>query len=204
MKLTCYSRPDKPWRKAVQKRGAPETARSTLPLAEPLAVHGGSECHVTPPDVAARMVGYLGPVVDGAVLEPEAGTGNLVEALFEAGYSRHQVTAVELVDGLADAVVKRFSGEVPISPYRQCFLEFAAKTAVNVRFSRVVMNPPFRQVKKHMAAALKLLDAGDGEAVLVALVPITYEHADAETLETLPSDTFALAKVNTKIIRITR
>jgi hypothetical protein len=41
-------------------------------------------------------------------------------------------------------------------------------------------------------------------ATLVALVPITFQHDDAETLETLPPDTFATAKVHTKIIRIER
>ena len=32
----------------------------------------------------------------------------------------------------------------------------------------------------------------------------TFVHPDAETLEILPADTFATAKVNTKIIRITK
>lgn len=39
-------------------------------------------------------------------------------------------------------------------------------------------------------------------ATLVALVPITFQHPDAEHLETLPPDTFSTAKVHTKIIRI--
>ena len=37
---------------------------------------------------------------------------------------------------------------------------------------------------------------------LVALVPITFQHDEAETLENLSNDTFSAAKVNTKIIRI--
>jgi hypothetical protein len=41
-------------------------------------------------------------------------------------------------------------------------------------------------------------------ATLVALVPVTFSHDEAETLETLPSDTFATAKVFTKIIRVRR
>ncbi|MNE94482.1 hypothetical protein D3C80_1924490 [compost metagenome] len=68
------------------------------------------------------------------------------------------------------------------------------------------MNPPFREVKKHMNAALSLMGQGGHmeAAVLVALVPVTYNHDDAETLEYLPATTFANAKVNTKIIRIFR
>jgi hypothetical protein len=54
-----------------------------------------------------------------------------------------------------------------------------------------------------MAAALSMLCRGahDG-ASLVALVPVTYQHPDAEELETLPNDTFASAKVYTKIVRL--
>lgn len=62
------------------------------------------------------------------------------------------------------------------------------------------MNPPFSDVRKHVAAALALLAPG---GALVALVPVTFQHDRAETLETLPDDTFSTARVNTKIIRIT-
>lgn len=41
-------------------------------------------------------------------------------------------------------------------------------------------------------------------ATLVALVPVTFEHPEAEHLETLPPDTFSTARVHTKIIRIRR
>ncbi|WP_298966662.1 hypothetical protein [uncultured Roseibium sp.] len=68
------------------------------------------------------------------------------------------------------------------------------------------MNPPFSQVRKHIKAALSLLgrNGHDEPAVLVALVPITYEHEDAETLETLPEDTFSTCTIRTKIIRIVK
>ena len=65
------------------------------------------------------------------------------------------------------------------------------------------MNPPFRELRKHVAAALSLLGRGGHDAAtLVALVPVTFEHPDAEHLETLPPDTFSPARVHTKIIRI--
>ena len=67
------------------------------------------------------------------------------------------------------------------------------------------MNPPFRNSKNHLSAALELLGhAGHDSAILVALVPITFEHDEAELIETLPNDTFSTAAVNTKIIRIVR
>jgi hypothetical protein len=66
------------------------------------------------------------------------------------------------------------------------------------------MNPPFREVRKHIAAARDLMGPhGHGEApTLVALVPITFQTDGMETLEHLPDDTFDTAKVRTKIIRI--
>ena len=79
-----------------------------------------------------------------------------------------------------------------------CFLEYA-KTSE--RYSQIIMNPPFKTIKAHMKAAISLLDS---PGVLVALVPITYEHPEAELIETLDSETFSTARVNTKIIRIER
>ncbi len=62
---------------------------------EVIAVDSATECHVTPMDVAARMVSYLGPVGDYPTLEPQAGTGNLIRALYDAGYSRHALTVMQ-------------------------------------------------------------------------------------------------------------
>jgi len=42
---------------------------------------------------------------------------------------------------------------------------------------------------------------GHDTKTLVALVPVTYQHDDAEALETLPRDTFSTVNVSTKIIR---
>ncbi len=56
-----------------------------------------------------------------------------------------------------------------------------------------------------MKAALSLLGCGGHEvATLVALVPITYQHDEAEELEELDRETFPTAAVSTKIIRIER
>lgn len=197
MNKRCYTRPNKPRWKPVTKRSAPAVARPPSPLPEPVVVHRGSECHVTPPAVAARMVAYLGSVCAGPVLEPSAGTGSLLQALGEVGC--HQpVTAVERVQALAEGLRARYPGT---AVYHSCFLEFATTASGGALYQRVLMNPPFRQVKQHLAAALRLLDTG---GVLVALVPVTYQNPEAETLEMLPPDTFATTKVHTKIIRITR
>lgn len=164
-----------------------------------------SECHVTPPGVAARMVDYLGPVGDYLTLEPSAGTGNLIAALYGSGHSRYELTAIERHPTLCGEIRSRFKGSQQIDPIQQCFLEYAEDARGKIEFPRIIMNPPFRDVRKHMTAALSLLGYGGHDcATLVALVPITYQHDEAETLEELDNETFPTAKVHTKIIGVER
>ncbi|WP_320201765.1 methyltransferase type 11 (plasmid) [Agrobacterium sp. rho-13.3] len=196
---SIYSRPDKPLFTATHRRERFASVGAAQ-MAEPVVVDKTTECHVTPGDVAARMVGYLGPVGDYLTCEPSAGTGQLVRALLASGHSRNELTMIERHRTLALALEKLGTC------INRCFLEYAEEAKGKIEFPRIIMNPPFRDVRKHIAAALSLLGrGGHGEpATLVALVPITFEHPEAETLETLPNDTFATAKVNTKIIRIRR
>ncbi len=206
MDRTLYTRPNKPLRVHVKPRREEAPIRALPEVAAPVTVDRATECHVTPPDVAARMVDYLGPVGDFLTLEPSAGTGNLLAALFESGHSVYETTAIERHPGLAQEVRRRFSGtQHYIDPINRCFLEYAQEFC-RPCFPRIIMNPPFSQVRKHMAAALSLLGrCGHQEpAALVALVPVTYRHADAEIMETLPTDTFSTCQVNTKIVRFTR
>lgn len=194
-----YNRPHKPLTIPVRKRREPETL---TPLATPqiVTVDAATECHVTPSNVARRMVDYLGPVGDYNTLEPQAGTGQLVRALLETGHSDCELVMVERHISLANGLRKYG----PVT--NACFLETAETWQGRVKFPRIIMNPPFKKVRQHMNAALSLLHPcghADG-ATLVALVPITYQHDDAELMETLGPDTFATAKVNTKIIRIVK
>lgn len=201
MKPSVYRRPDKPMRLTVHRRdGFAKLEKIDAP--EPLAVDKATECHVTPEDVARRMVRYLGPDGDYLTLEPSAGTGQLVRALMASGHSPCEIVMVERHIKLAaslSSIERQGAGLI-----NRCFLEYAEEARGKVEFPRVIMNPPFSQVRKHIEAALSLMGRNGHESapVLVALVPITYQNDDAETLEILPPDTFATAKVNTKIIRI--
>ena len=194
-----YSRPAKPLTIPVRRRR--EAAPLELAEAhEVIAVDRATECHVTPDAVAARMVGYLGPVGDFLTLEPSAGTGQLARALIASGHSPQELTMIERHIKLAGSLHA-------IGPtINSCFLEYAEEVKGRAEFPRIIMNPPFREVRKHMTAALSLLGRGGHAepATLVALVPVTYDHPDAEHLETLPDDTFATARVHTKIIRVSR
>jgi len=192
-----YSRPAKPLFIAVKNRKEPAKFQ---PVALPsvVAVDRATECHVTPDDVARRMVAYLGECGDYLTLEPSAGTGQLVRALLASGHSRSEICMIERHNTLAAGLAKY--GPV----INRCFLDYAAEARGKVFFPRVIINPPFSDVRKHIAAALSLMGPNGHECppVMVALVPITYQHPDAEELETLPNDTFSTARVNTKIIRI--
>lgn len=192
-----YNRPAKPLTVQVRDLYAPAPMKP-FQAPEIVEVDRVTECHVTPDDVARRMVDYLGPVGDFLTLEPSAGTGQLSRALLASGHSRYELTQVERHIKLAQGL-HQFGPVI-----NRCFLEYAAEVQGVAQFPRVIMNPPFREVRKHIAAALSLLGRGGHQepAKLVALVPVTFHHPDAETLETLPADTFATAKVFTKIIRI--
>lgn len=163
------------------------------PAPEVVTLHRGTECHVTPPEVAARMVEYLPEDGAGLTLEPSAGTGNLSRALIDAGQDVAWLVQVEREAALFEGL-RQFGRVV-----RGCFLDYAQEVRGKVDFARVVMNPPFREVRQHVAAARSLLAPG---GVLVALVPVTFKTDNMETLEHLPEDTFATARVRTKIIRI--
>lgn len=196
MKASVYTRPAKPLVIPVKHRRDFEA----LPKGETveiIAVDRATECHVTPPEVAARMVGYLGPVGDYLTLEPSAGTGNISRALIAAGHSPRELVQVERHIRLSGGL-HQFGTVI-----NRCFLEYSGEVSGKVEFPRVIMNPPFSDVRKHIAAAIALMGRGGHmePATLVALVPITFNREGCETLEILPDDTFSTARVNTKIIR---
>jgi phospholipid N-methyltransferase len=205
VKRSVYKRPNKPSYMIVTKRQGFAEGVNPLRVPEVVEVDSRTECHVTPLDVAARMVEYLGPVGDYLTIDPQAGTGSLIQALFDSGHSPRETVAIEKHSGLCQVIRKRFSGDQYIEPINRCFLEYAAEAKGKIEYPRIITNPPFRHVRKHMQAALNLLGSGGHDvATLVALVPITYQHDEAEELEILDRETFPTAAVNTKIIRIER
>ncbi len=198
MKKSVYSRPNKPMFIPVQRRnsGAIPEVRE---IQEPLVIDRVSECHVTPADVAGRMVDYLGRPGDLNTLEPSAGTGALVSALLASGHNPNVICAVERHHKLARTVRR-----LGVAVFEGCFLEYAERVWGRVEFPRIIMNPPFSQVRKHLKAARSLLgrNGHQGPSTLVALVTITFEHEGAETMEILPEDTFSTCRVRTKIVKI--
>ena len=210
MRPDLYKRPNKPAFVAVKERRAERRAADAeadaLKAAHkrgdraPLAVHKSTECHVTPPDVAARMVAYFGGGGDYLTLEPSAGTGNLISALFAAGQTQFELCAIEREASLWLALKQRFPSK--IRGFNECFLGYAARAAGRIEYPRIIMNPPFSKARQHIEAARSLWGFGGHRSkVLIALVPATFEHPEAEELERLGPETFASAAVHSKIIR---
>lgn len=202
MNNNLYKRPDKPRTVNYQTRSNEAVPPSFDKLPEPIAVNKETECHVTPLDIARRMVSYanidLSFDLDFNVLEPHAGTGQIVQAYLDAGLMKNEIVTVEKNYDLCDSIYKRFNSE--IIPEHNCFLEFS-ENYQGQPFHAIVCNPPFKKIKKHINAAVNLLAPG---CSLVSIVPSTFNHHDHVVLEHLSADTFASTKVNTKIIRITK
>ncbi len=194
MDRSLYTRPNKPKFLPVTRRArdfAP-TGGQPAPV-EILAVDRATECHVTPEATGSLMVDYLGLFDGCSLLEPECGTGNLIAEVVSSGYVV-SVTGVERHHALFDSCKRRFPG-ASVDLNHSCFLEYAKECKKT--FDRILTNPPFRKSREHIAASLSLLGAG---GVMVALVPITFKHPEAEELQTLERGIFASTDVQTKLI----
>lgn len=203
MNLNCFARPNKP---LTCKRPNFDIKVPIVDIHAPklLKVDSSTECHTTPDHVADLMVSYLEyepPTIDKAgstILEPHAGTGQLVQALLNADIESWRINTIEKHNKLVDHMAERFKG-LSVNFNQGDFLtdynEFAGE------YNRIICNPPFKQIIKHIDQVYKCLKVG---GVAICLVPSTYKKIDHEVLEELDSNTFSYAKVNTKIIRITK
>lgn len=203
MRASIYTRPNKPLTIEVRqrKRGSellPRIAAGLQSISDqaPLAVDSATECHVTPEAQAVALCEYSSfdryESID--LLEPSAGTGKIVTAAQNyfpnarfMAVERHYRLFERLSDLFCDQSIRLVNG---------CFLE--ASNSLLASFDLVLMNPPFKNVRKHIEAAISCLKSG-GE--LVAIVPVTFDHPEAETLEVLGA-VFANTNVITKIIKV--
>lgn len=151
----------------------------------------------TPPAIAARLV-KLAAIEDGHdVLEPSAGTGNILRAI----HGPCITIAVEQSHSLIESLR-------PLASRVIC-ADFLALTAIDLgRFDRIVMNPPFENAAdiKHINHARTLLKPGgcivaicaNGPRQRDALMPIATAWIDLEPGSFADSGT----QVNTAIVII--
>lgn len=205
MRASIYTRPNKPLTIDVRqrKRGSellPRIAAGLQSISDhaPLAVDSATECHVTPEAQAVALCEYSSFDRCEAIelLEPSAGTGRIVTAA-QSYFTNARFMAVERHYGLFERLSGQFNDQ-SIRLVNGCFLEVS--NSLLASFDLILMNPPFKNVRKHIEAAISCLKSG-GE--LVAIVPITFDHPGAETMEILGA-VFSNTEVKTKIIKICR
>lgn len=195
MNLSVYTRPKKPLLcKEFDFSIKNPLLESNADLSRPklISVDSSTECHTTPDQVADYMVEFLDYEAGLTLCEPHAGTGQLIAALVRENIDINLLKAFELNISLCDFVKNRFSD---LSIEQGDFLE------VNEPFDRIICNPPFKKIIKHMDQVYKCLKNG---GIAICLVPIAYKKIEHEIIDILDEDTFLNCKVRTKIIKIVK
>lgn len=158
----------------------------------------------TPPELAAQMVELADIQAVHRILEPSAGTGNLLRAIsdFTEQDDCSSVVAVEINPNLANRLAEGF----PKTDVRR--MDFLECNGDLGKFDRVLMNPPFDHGSDiaHVKHALSFLNPGGRLVAIVAngprqqqqLKPLASEWID------LPRDTFKEqgTSVNTALVVI--
>lgn len=187
----------------VQRREAPEGVeemRSSL-RAGVVAV-SAPQLFPTPPELAARMVKLADILPQETVLEPSAGTGNIVRAINDTGTSC-ATFAVEINGRLCDGL-RELAGYVRCADFIECTPENLGT------FNRIVMNPPFADAQDiaHIEHALKFLKPGGMLVAICANGPRQNARLGSlvdqrgGTWEELPAGTFAGTNVRAVLLTI--
>jgi predicted RNA methylase len=176
----------------------------------------------TPPELARRMVQIAGGITLAGqrILEPSAGTGVLLEAVWNAvaGADYVRTVAVEVNAPLCALLEESRTRRVDAHPdshpvIRADFLTCGDELG---RFDAIVMNPPFadRQDIRHVTHALKFLKPG-GRLVTILSAGLTFRsdrltsdlrdwiEAHGGTIEPLPPDTFMESGTGVNTVLVT-
>lgn len=188
----------------------PETKFDTLreTLRQGVQVVTAPQLFPTPPDLARRMV-ELGDVGPGqVVLEPSAGTGNILQAVFNrfTGCDCGRVVAVEVNGALASALENDKRKRLYASDYNYSIVnaDFLEQNGNLGKFDRIIMNPPFENGAdiKHILYALTFLKPGGRLVAICANGPRQNEvlRPMTDTWEELPADTFKAAGTSVRTV----
>ncbi len=155
----------------------------------------------TPAPLAAEIVEMAEIEAGMTVLEPSAGTGNLLQAIREATAGEAVRTAVEINGKLCEQLKAQ---ELGADIHHADFLTLNPDTFG--RFDRVVMNPPFVNAEdiKHIEHALKFLKQGGRLVAICAGGPRQAERLGGlarqmgGTFENLPEGSFVASGTNVR------
>lgn len=153
----------------------------------------------TPPEIAQRMTELADITSGDKVLEPSAGTGNLIAAALGAGAFESDVVAVEINVQLSEALTARYA---KARVFCGDFLALSFE-----RFDVILMNPPFTRGAdiEHILHARTFL-APDGRLVaLCANGPKQNEVLAplADSWEVLPTGSFASEGTGVNVAMLT-
>lgn len=142
----------------------------------------------TPPDLAAQMVERAEIESGVCVLEPSAGTGNIVKAIRDAVDT--EVVGVEISRTLCSGLERRFQSyelAVKCADFLQCNGDLG-------KFDRILMNPPFAdgQDIAHIKHAINFLNPGGRLVAICANGPRQQEQLQplADEWIDLPAGSF--------------
>lgn len=93
----------------------------------------------TPPDIAWRMVRWAGAISPERILEPSAGSGNIVAAC-RARWEHAEITACELDPYYVARLRERFAGDAHVHVVECDYRDLQAEAPI---FDLVVMNAPY-------------------------------------------------------------
>ena len=192
-----------PTRLAGREQTPPDIAAMRQALKDGVQVAVAPQLFPTPPALAARMAELAGIEYHDRVLEPSAGTGNILRAIVDAEPTA-EIHAVEINRALCDALPAGLmaDGEALCADFLECTTEQLG------RFRRIVMNPPFADGLdiKHIKHALHFL-ARDGRLVAICANGPRQQaelHPLATTWEELPEATFADTNVRAVLMTVQR
>jgi len=177
-----------------------EAMRSALKTGVQVAV--APTLSPTPPELAARMAKLADLGWHDRVLEPSAGTGNLIRAVADAEPTT-KIYAVEINLALCDALPSNLlaDGEAFCADFLTCTVEQLG------RYDKILMNPPFAHGAdiEHIKHALRFLER---DSILTALCANgRRQQAElrplATTWEELPEGTFASQGTAVRVVLMT-
>jgi protein-L-isoaspartate O-methyltransferase len=188
---------------AFRDRQAAEAATPFAQLKESLKngvkVVSAPQLFPTPPDVADQVVQLAEIEHNHRILEPSAGTGNLIAAVMRRD-SCANVVAVEIRPAIAEQLRSRFGRgnyncEIRCADFLDLYnSEFPLHHNDIGTFDRIVMNPPFGNAAdiKHIEHARTLLNPGGRLVAICANGPRQRERLEpiATAWIDLPDDTF--------------
>lgn len=162
----------------------------------------------TPPAIARELVDAVQVGPTDRVLEPSAGTGELIKALHAHDWNNAadcagEVVAVEISYALGEALQRRFPY---IRLHSADFLECSAEQLG--AFDVVLMNPPFENATdiKHIQHAARFLKPGGRLAAICANGPrqnaqlAGWARSSGGSFEALPANSFAGTSVSTAML----